>query len=143
MRDAGFTRRMAARDSADSATLRAIMDRYGWPGRGLVGADGASAAWLVAQHVAGLQRDALRLMRALPAGEVSPSDMALLEDRILVSDGKPQRYGTQLTWANEFSPIEDIAHLDERRAAVGLPPLSVYLCMMKAFTGHDVKDPRP
>ena len=143
MRDAGFTRRMAARDSADSAALRAIMDRYGWPGRGLVGADGASAAWLVAQHVAGLQHEVLRLMRALPPGEVSPTDMALLEDRVLVSDGKPQRYGTQLTWAKEFSPIEDIAHLDERRAAVGLPPLSVYLCMMKGLTGHDVKDPRP
>ena len=143
MQDAGFTRRMAARDSADSATLRAIMDRHGWPGRGLGGADGATAAWLVAQHVAGLQHEALRLMRALPAGEVSPTDMALLEDRILVSDGKPQRYGTQLTWANEFNPIEDMAHLDERRAAVGLPPLSVYLCMMKGFTGHDVKDPRP
>jgi hypothetical protein len=143
MQDAGFKRRMAVRDSADSAALRTIIDRYGWPGRSLVGADGASAAWLVAQHVAGLQHEALRQMRALPAGEVSPTDLALLEDRVLVSDARPQRYGTQLTWANEFSPIDDIANLDARRAAVGLPPLSVYLCMMKGFTGHDVKDPRP
>jgi hypothetical protein len=143
MRDAGFKRRMAARDSADSAELRGIMDRYGWPGRSLVGADGASAAWLVAQHVAGLQHEALRRMRALPPGEVSPTDLAMLEDRVLMSDGQPQRYGTQLTWTNEFDPIEDVAHLDERRAAVGLPPLTVYLCMMKGFTGHEVKDPRP
>jgi hypothetical protein len=143
MRDSAFTRRMAARDAVDSAALRSIMDRYGWPGRGLVGAEGASAAWLLAQHIGGLQPEALRRMRALPAGEVSPTDMAMLEDRVLVSEGRPQRYGTQLTWAGEFRPIEDIAHLDERRAAVGLPPLSVYLCMMKGLTGHDVKDPRP
>jgi hypothetical protein len=143
IRDTGFTRRMALQDAADSGVLQAIMDRYGWPGRTLVGADGASAAWIVAQHIAGLQHEVLRRMRALPAGEVSPTDLAMLEDRVLVGDGRPQRYGTQLTWANEFRPIEDIAHLDERRAAVGLPPLSVYLCMMKGFTGHDVKDPRP
>jgi hypothetical protein len=143
MQDAAFTRRMAARDAADSAALRAIIDRHGWPGRSLVGADGASAAWLIAQHVGGLQHEVLRLMQAQPPGEVSPTDLAMLEDRVLVSDGRPQRYATQLTWANEFNPIEDIAHLDARRAEAGLPPLSVYLCMMKGFTGHSVKDPRP
>ena len=143
MRDTAFTRRMALRDAADSATLRTIMDRFGWPGRSVVGADGASAAWLVSQHIFGLQHDVLRRMRALPPGEVSPTDMAMLEDRVLVSDSQPQRYGTQLSWANEFRPIADIAHLDERRAEVGLPPLSVYVCMMKGFTGHEIKDPRP
>lgn len=143
MRDTSFTRRMALRDAADSAELRAVMNRFGWPGRSLVGPDGASAAWLVAQHIDGLQHEVLRRMRALPAGEVSPTDLAMLEDRVLVSDDQPQRYGTQLTWANEFRPIDDIAHLDDRRAAVGLPPLSVYLCMMKGFTGHEIRDPRP
>lgn len=143
MRDSGFVRRMAARDSADSAALRSIMDHDGWPGRSQVGADGASAAWLLAQHIGGLQHEVLRRMRALPPGEVSPTDLAMLEDRVLVSDGRPQRYGTQLTWANEFRPIEDIAGLDERRAEAGLPPLSVYLCMIKGFTGHEIKDPRP
>jgi hypothetical protein len=143
IRDTAFARRLAARDGADSAALRAIIDRYGWPGRSLVGPDGASAAWQVVQHVFGLQHEALRRMRALPEGEVSRTDLAMLEDRVLVSDSQPQRYGTQLTWDGRFRPIEDIAHLDERRAGVGLPPLSVYLCMMKGFTGHDVKDPRP
>lgn len=143
MRDTSFTRRMALRDAVDSAELLRIMDRFGWPGRSLVGPDGASAAWLLAEHIGGLQHEALRRMRALPAGEISPTDLAMLEDRVLVSDGQPQRYGTQLTWANEFRPIEDIAGLDERRAEAGLPPLSVYLCMMKGLTGHEIKDPRP
>lgn len=143
MRDTSFTRRMATRDAADSAALRSIIDRYGWPARTLVGPDGASAAWQVAQHIYGLQHEVLRRMRALPPGEVSPTNEAMLEDRVLVSDSQPQRYGTQLTWGGEFRPIADIAHLDARRADVGLPPLSVYLCMMKGLTGLDVKDPRP
>jgi hypothetical protein len=142
MQDSAFVGRMMARDSADSAALRAIIDRYGWPARSLVGADGASAAWLVAQHIYGLQPEVLRRMQALPEGEVSPTDMAMLEDRVNVHQGKPQRFGTQLNRDNEFDPIADAAHLDARRAAVGLPPLSVYLCMMRSFTGHAVKDPR-
>lgn len=143
VRDTAFVRRLAARDAADSAALQAIMVRYGWPGRSLVGPDGASAAWQVVQHVFGLQHEALRQMRALPAGEVSPTDLAMLEDRVLVSDSQPQHYGTQLDWEGQFQTIADVSHLDERRAAVGLPPLSVYLCMMRGFYGHDIKDPRP
>ncbi len=142
MRDSEFVRRMRAQDARDSAALVAIIDRYGWPGRRLVGPDGASAAWLIAQHIPGLQHEALRLMLAMPPAETSRTDVAMLEDRVLVSDGKPQRFATQLTDANEFPPIADIAHLDWRRAEAGLPPLDVYLCMMRGLTGKAVKDPR-
>jgi Family of unknown function (DUF6624) len=142
MQDSAFVGRMMARDAADSAALRTIIDRFGWPGRSLVGSDGASAAWLVAQHIYGIQPEVLRRMQALPAGEVSPTDLAMLEDRVNVTQGKAQRFGTQLNRENEFDSIADVAHLDERRAAAGLPPLGVYLCMMRAFTGRDMKDPR-
>lgn len=145
MRDSSFVRRMLAGDSARAVQLRAILDRYGWPGRSLVGAAGSSAAFLIAQHNAALQHDALRLMRALPPGEVSPSDQAMLEDRVLVSDGKPQRYGTQLDgmfgdtmW---FNPIADLPHLEARRTEAGLPPLSVYMCMMRGLYGRPVRGP--
>lgn len=147
MRDSAFVRRMAERDSIDAAALRAIIDRYGWPSRSLVGAKGASAAFLVAQHNPSLQHEALRLMRALPPGEVSPSDLAMLEDRVRVSDGQPQRYGTQLHESDDgrtmvFDPIEDVAHLEERRAAAGLPPIPVYRCLMRAYSGREVQPPR-
>jgi hypothetical protein len=147
MADTAFVRRMAQRDSADAAELRAIIARYGWPGRSLVGAKGASAAWIVAQHNPSLEHEALRLMRALPAGEVSPGDLAMLEDRVRVHDGQPQRYGTQLHQGDDgrtlvFDPIEDVAHLDERRAAAGLPPMPVYRCMMRAYSGREVPPPR-
>ncbi len=142
MADPDFGRRMAAADSTNGAALRAIIDRFGWPTRSLVGVEGASAAFLIAQHSPALQHEALTLMRALPPGEVSPGDLAMLEDRVRVHDGQPQRYGTHLsldsTGPIRFDPIEDLEHLDARRAEAGLPPIPVYTCMMRAVYGRDV-----
>jgi hypothetical protein len=46
--------------------------------------------------------------------------------------GEKQLYGSQLksdpaTGKLELWPVEDEAHVDQRRAAVGLPPLAQYL----------------
>jgi hypothetical protein len=52
----------------------------------------------------------------------------MLEDRIRVAEGRPQRYGTQFDWdaSGEMSPmpVEEAEHVDERRRAVGLGPLA-------------------
>lgn len=148
LHDSGFIRRMQVRDSLDAAALREIIARYGWPTRSLVGAKGTSAAFLIAQHNDSLQPEALRLMRALPAGEVSRSDLALLEDRVRVNQGKPQLYGSQLKDSKDgkslvFDPIDDVEHFDARRASVGLQPLPLYICFMHAVSGRDIQDPRP
>lgn len=148
LRDSSFVRRMAVRDSADAAALMAIVARSGWPTRTMVGAAGAHAAFLIAQHNTRIQPEALRRMRALPPAEVKRSDLALLEDRVLVDAGKPQRYGTQLRWSNAgqamvFDSIADFAHLDARRAAAGLPPLGVYICLVRGLYQRPVIDPRP
>ena len=73
-----------------------------------------------------------RLQAATKAGDVPPMWAAMVEDRVRVSDGLPQRYGTQLlmkpgskSW--ELQPIEDEAHVDDRRATVGFEPLADYL----------------
>lgn len=142
-----FARRMMAADSANAAALMGIVAEYGWPTRSMVGTDGATAAFLIVQHNAGIQQAALRRMLALPAGEVNPSDLATLQDRILANAGKPQLYGTQLKLAAGdsalvFDSIADPAQLDRRRAAAGLPPLDVYICMVRGMYGHDVVDPR-
>jgi Family of unknown function (DUF6624) len=142
MDTANFRARMRTTDSLDAAALRVILDRFGWPTRSMVGSKGASAAFLIAQHNEALQHEVLGLMQALPPSEVSPGERAMLEDRVRVHDGQPQRYGTQLTLDSgsvmRFDPIEDIAHLDARRVEVGLPPIPVYICMMRAFYGRQV-----
>jgi hypothetical protein len=54
----------------------------------------------------------------------------MLTDRVEVKAGHPQIYGTQLSLhdgAWKLDPLLDSAHVDERRAKMGLGPLSVYL----------------
>jgi len=120
-------------DTGNTRWLDELVATRGWPGRTLVGADGAGAAWLLAQHAdrdPELQRSFLEAPRgAVAAGEASRANLAYLEDRVRVHDGRPQLYGTQFTVTDgEFGrcPIEDPARLDERRAEAGLDPFAAY-----------------
>ena len=126
--------KLRAIDRANTQRMKEIVARYGWPGSSLVGKDGANAAWLLVQHAdadRAFQRECLRLMeQAAAKGEVSKTDLAYLTDRVLVGEGKKQRYGTQAHEVNgrfEPSPIEDPANVDKRRAEVGLQPLAKYM----------------
>ena len=71
--------------------------------------------------------------KAAQTGEARKADAAMLEDRVLMRQGKKQIYGTQLQSNTESQgklflyPIEDEVHLDERRQSVGLPPIRKYL----------------
>jgi hypothetical protein len=128
-----LTQEMQAVDERNLAQLVAIINQYGWPGRSLVGKAGATTAFLVIQHAdPATQQKYLPLLRtAATQGELEKSALALLEDRVLMGQGKPQIYGSQLT-ANmdtkkyELYTIEDEAHVDKRRAAMGLEPLADY-----------------
>jgi hypothetical protein len=128
----GYHPRMEEVHRRNAARLTEIIERHGWPGRSLAGEDGAQAAWLVLQHAIGnppLQRRGLKLLRqAAEAGEVPAWQVAMLEDRIRVFEGREQRYGTQFDWdeGGQISPlpIEDEAGVDERRRSVGLGPLA-------------------
>jgi len=128
------------RADADNARwLGELLITRGWPGRTLVGEEGAQAAWLLAQHAdcdPVLQRAFLDALRgAVAQGEASPAHLAYLEDRVRVHAGQPQLYGTQFTViSGNFGPypIEDPQRLDERRAAAGLEPFAVYEARMRA-----------
>jgi hypothetical protein len=140
----GYHPRMAEVHARNAARLTAIIDRHGWPGRGLVGEEGARAAWLVLQHAIGnpaLQRRGLALLQAAARGEVPAAEVALLHDRICFFEGRPQRYGTQYDWNEdgELAPwtIEDEAGVDERRRAVGLPPLAENTRRVREGTARD------
>lgn len=120
-------------DKRNTEWLKNIVHEHGWPRRSLIGSDGAHNAWLLVQHAdhdRAFQKKCLDLMRDLaPLGEVSPSDVAYLTDRVLVADGKKQRYGTQFHTVNgklEPKPIEDEANVDKRRKSAGLPSMAEY-----------------
>lgn len=119
--------------------MKRIVAEHGWPGRSLVGVDGASAAWLLVQHAdhaPAFQRRVLQLLEPLVStGEVRASDYAYLWDRT----HHPQRYGTQgeCTEEGRWVPreIETPAEVDARRADAGLfpPRLEDYMQMGSAF----------
>jgi hypothetical protein len=124
----GYHPRMEAVHRANAARLASVIDAIGWPTEPLVGAEAAEAAWLVAQHAIGdpaFQRRALGLLaHAAARGEVPAWQPAMLEDRIRVFEGRPQRYGTQSEPDTEGwlrpCPIEDPDGVEERRRQVGL-----------------------
>ncbi len=130
----GYHPAMAAVHRANAARLRAIIERDGWPGRGRVGVAAASAAWRIVQHAIGepaFMRAMLPVLEdAAARGEVAAHEVAMLEDRIRVFEGRPQRYGTQYDWddaGDALVPsvgIDAPGELEARRAAVGLPPMA-------------------
>ena len=113
----------------NATRLKDIIARHGWPGKSLVGAQGADAAWLVVWHAVHdrtFQKQALSLMKEAGADEVDPQDVAFLEDRTRVLDRKKQIYGTEFRCVDgehQPFPIEDPDDVDERRARVGLDTL--------------------
>jgi hypothetical protein len=114
--------------------LEEIIKQYGWPGRNQVGAEASLAAFLIIQHADyEYQKKYFPLIdEAKKKGEIEPRHVALLEDRILMREGKKQIYGSQLkrndqTGKYELWPVEDEENLDKRRAAVGLEPIAEYL----------------
>jgi len=132
---------MALVDRTNTERLKAIVTRCGWPVKERHGEKAAGDAWLLAQHAdhdLAFQKRALVLIEdAVKArGERVDRNFAYLYDRVAVAEGRPQRYGTQLfsppgqSCALEFSPMEDRAQVDARRAELNLPPLDAYRRMV-------------
>lgn len=123
----------ARQDRRNMQRLAQIIEQHGWPDQSRFGSNAAEAAFLVLQHsTPEQQKRYLPLVRRASAmREAKQSSLAMLEDRILVADGKPQRYGTQFkldaNGKNALYPIEDRNTVDERRGSVGLGPLDQYV----------------
>ena len=119
-------------NAANVERFAAIVDELdAWPGLRLVGADGADAAWMLAQHADranALRRAWLPLVAdAVAGGDADPRHLATLTDRIGAVAREPQTYGTIALLAPDGEiehplPVGEPAALDTRRAAIGLVP---------------------
>jgi hypothetical protein len=132
------TKKLQAIDARNTAWMKEVVDKHGWPGKSLVGTDGAMKAWLLVQHAdqdRAFQKHCLPLLAgAVKKGEASPEHLAYLTDRVKVADKEKQVYGTQFHEVGgkmEPYPIEDEANVDKRRQEVGLPPLAEYRKMIE------------
>jgi ketosteroid isomerase-like protein len=130
--------RLTAADEKSTARMKQIVKAHGWPGKSLVGDDGAARAWLLVQHAdrdVAFQKECLVLLeKAVKSGEASGVHLAFLADRVATAEDRKQVYGTQFG-DGEPLPIEDEARVDERRKAIGLAPLAEYRKEMHELYG--------
>ncbi len=130
-------------DSTNLVQVELLISKYGWLGKSFVGVRGNQTCFLVIQHSdSATQVKYLPMMqKSVEEGESSAADFALLQDRVLMQQGKKQTYGSQIVFDkqgnNIFYPIEDEINVNLRRAKVGLQPIEEYA----KFFGIDYKLP--
>lgn len=105
-----------------------IIAKHGWPSLSQVGEEGSTAIYLIVQHSV-LDEDFMQsclplLEESVKKGDAHGWQLAFLQDRALMQQGKPQIYGTQHI-VNEDGNMEPYTILnpktvDERRLALGL-----------------------
>lgn len=125
---------MSFTDSLNILVVKDIISKYGWISSKIVGEKANSALFLAIQHSSDADREYfLPLMRlAVKNNAASTKDLALLEDRVAINDGRKQIYGTQIGFDDKTNkyyvlPIDNPKKVDERRANVGLPSMASYL----------------
>jgi len=131
-------------DVANTDRLREIISEHGWPGRSLVGDEGAHRAWLIAQHAdrqLDFQREALELLAdAVRRGDAAQRDLAYLTDRVRITKAVSRSLGPrsprskmetacpgQLRTPQTSTPAElaSVSHRSRSTAATGPARLAV------------------
>jgi len=128
--------KMSNIDLANQAQLEKILNIIKVPTTKNIGADGAEAVWLIAQHAGynlSLMKKVLKLM--YQATKKDPKEgyykgIPYLVDRINIMEGKPQVFGTQF-WGGpsgkpEPYPIVDRSKIENLRQQYGIRPFSEY-----------------
>ena len=123
-------------DAQNTETMKEIVRQMGWPTISKVGKEVSDMAELLVRHAdhdVEFQKQCLQLMKEAK-GDVDQINLAFLEDRVRVNEGRLQLYGTQFFGEGENygpRPIEDQDHVDERRKAVGMESLAEYTKILK------------
>ena len=116
--------------SIDSLNLIAIKDminKYGYPGKSLVGEKTNEVAWYVIQHSKEIPIYLKMIKKAGRKNELSMERVATMEDRLLLEEGKEQIYGSQAQCTvlqGKYDcfiwPIKRVSTVNERRKKVGM-----------------------
>lgn len=124
-------RKMKTADSLNLEQVEKIIDNYGWLGYNEIGSQANSTIFMVIQHSNyKTQLKYLPLMReAVKNKKAKGSELALLEDRVSLHEGRKQIYGSQIFWSETnksytVAPLEDPDNVDLRRSEVGLSTLN-------------------
>ena len=117
----------AEQDEKNAKRLEEIFGQYGWPDRSATSRIANKTAFLIVQHNLKIQEKYLPVMlESAKNGETPAGYVAYLQDRILMKNGEPQLYGSQMLILNgeQFLwPIADMENVNERRKEMGLSTL--------------------
>ena len=117
--------------------LKEMLKKYGFPNFDKVGKESSNNYWLCVQHCdhdLKFQEKVLKLMKKeVKSKKANSTNFAYLTDRVNLNSGKPQIYGTQVTYKDRTAipkELKNAATVNKRRKEMGLEPIEEYLNLM-------------
>jgi hypothetical protein len=118
----------AQEDHRNQELVISIIEKCGMPTLKEVSKTQMDGIWLALQHTDRKHRKKYfpQIEAAVKNGDLSKEQYALMKDRILMDEGKPQIYGSQIQDGKLYK-LESPETVNERRKEMGMEPIEKYL----------------
>jgi hypothetical protein len=118
----------AKEDHRNQELVISIIEKCGMPTLKEVTQKQMNAIWLGLQHTDKKYRKKYfpQIEKAVENGDLSKQQYALMKDRILMDEGKPQIYGSQIENGKLYK-LENPETVNERRKEMGMGTIEDYL----------------
>ncbi len=118
----------AKEDHRNQELVISIIEKCGMPTLKEVDQRRMDAIWLGLQHSTKEIRKKYfpQVEKAVKNGDLSKGQYALMKDRMLMDEGKPQIYGSQIENGKLYE-LENPKTVNERRKEMGMEPIEDYL----------------
>jgi hypothetical protein len=118
----------AKEDHRNQELVISIIEKCGMPTLHEVNQEQMNAIWLGLQHTESKYRIKYfpLIEKAVKNGDLSKEQYALMKDRILMDEGKPQLFGSQIKNGKLYDLAEPET-VNQRRQEMGLEPIEDYL----------------
>lgn len=120
--------KFAKEDHRNQELVISIIEKCGMPTLKEVGQRQMDAIWLGLQHSTKEIRKKYfpQVEKAVKNGDLSKEQYALMKDRMLMDEGKPQIYGSQIENGKLYK-LENPKTVNERRKEMGMESIEDYL----------------
>ena len=118
----------AKEDHRNQELVISIIEKCGMPTLNEVSQKHMDAIWLGLQHTTKKHREKYfpQIEKAVKNGDLSKQQYALMKDRILMGNGKPQIFGSQIKNGKLYK-LENPETVNERRKKMGMGTIEDYL----------------
>lgn len=119
---------LARVDHRNQEWVISILEKCGMPSKEEVGPKQMNAVWIALQHSQAkiMKKYFPFIEEAVARGDLDKEKFALMKDRILMSEGKAQIYGSQIRNGKLYK-LEDPTTVNKRREEMGMESIEKYL----------------